>query len=201
MRQVEAALRKRYGNDDGDLICSGNALRLLKRRLARASLELAQQPVDGGDVARAFVQEHDRSGAQRRERALDDRVGAGVPAPSRGSTSHSTVSRPYAATAASSAALVLPVRRPEAASAARRRPPPAGRPRDARPPATRGRPVVDVRPAVHADLVALVRRTLHDRLVARDQRAEPVKGGIGAWRARTSSSHRSPRPDRRRTSG
>ena len=29
MRQVEAALRKRYGNDDGDLICSGNALRLL----------------------------------------------------------------------------------------------------------------------------------------------------------------------------
>jgi len=29
MRQVEAALRKRYGNVDGDLICSGNALRLL----------------------------------------------------------------------------------------------------------------------------------------------------------------------------
>lgn len=29
MRQVEAALRKRYGNEDGDLICSGNALRLL----------------------------------------------------------------------------------------------------------------------------------------------------------------------------
>jgi len=29
MRNVEAALRKRYGNTDGDLICSGNALRLL----------------------------------------------------------------------------------------------------------------------------------------------------------------------------
>jgi microsomal dipeptidase-like Zn-dependent dipeptidase len=29
MRRVEAALRKRYGNVDGDLICSGNALRLL----------------------------------------------------------------------------------------------------------------------------------------------------------------------------
>lgn len=29
MRNVEAALRKRYGNADGDLICSGNALRLL----------------------------------------------------------------------------------------------------------------------------------------------------------------------------
>ena len=29
MRRVEAALRKRYGNADGDLICSGNALRLL----------------------------------------------------------------------------------------------------------------------------------------------------------------------------
>jgi microsomal dipeptidase-like Zn-dependent dipeptidase len=30
MRRVEAALRKRYGNADGDLICSGNALRLLE---------------------------------------------------------------------------------------------------------------------------------------------------------------------------
>jgi microsomal dipeptidase-like Zn-dependent dipeptidase len=30
MRNVEAALRKRYGNEDGDLICSGNALRLLE---------------------------------------------------------------------------------------------------------------------------------------------------------------------------
>jgi microsomal dipeptidase-like Zn-dependent dipeptidase len=30
MRRVEAALRKRYGNEDGDLICSGNALRLLE---------------------------------------------------------------------------------------------------------------------------------------------------------------------------
>jgi hypothetical protein len=29
MRRVEAALRKRYGSADGDLICSGNALRLL----------------------------------------------------------------------------------------------------------------------------------------------------------------------------
>jgi microsomal dipeptidase-like Zn-dependent dipeptidase len=29
MRNVEAALRKRYGNADGDLICSANALRLL----------------------------------------------------------------------------------------------------------------------------------------------------------------------------
>lgn len=29
LRRVEAALRKRYGNADGDLICSGNALRLL----------------------------------------------------------------------------------------------------------------------------------------------------------------------------
>jgi microsomal dipeptidase-like Zn-dependent dipeptidase len=29
MRRVEAAIRKRYGSADGDLICSGNALRLL----------------------------------------------------------------------------------------------------------------------------------------------------------------------------
>jgi hypothetical protein len=29
MRRVEAALRHRFGNTDGDLICSGNALRLL----------------------------------------------------------------------------------------------------------------------------------------------------------------------------
>ena len=125
------------------------------------------------------MQEHDRSGAQRRERALDDRVGArvlpvaGIDVPQHGLETvrgHCGLERGVGA----------PVRRPEALRPhAADRLQQVGRTDDFGRPQRRVVAVVDVRPAMHADLVALVGRTLHDRLVARDQGAEPVEGGVG----------------------